>query len=115
MSTGVFHDVDIAWKGETYAFTPSNRLLRKIEGEIAPSTLGSVLQRVASGNPPFSEIAYILSVFLRAAGCRAEDCNEDELYRAILEDVRFRDGKQYYAITDILVQVVSPSEDAAKK
>lgn len=114
---GVFNEVTIDWKGKQFVFTPSNRLLRRIEGELSPSSLTDVINRMGQGKPPISETSFIIGKFLEAAGASPEEADEDEVYKEIMND--FADpnseGRGFLALCGMIIQVISPAEDTAKK
>ena len=60
----VFRDVDMEWRGKTYTVTPSNRLLRRIEGE--GISLTHMISRISKGEPPISETCYVVAELLRS-------------------------------------------------
>jgi hypothetical protein len=79
MMGGVFRDVVIAWEGVDYTFTPSNRLLRSIEGQGV--NIAKLLQGLGSGDVIVSHLAYVAAAFLRAGGAQV---TEDQTYRALM-------------------------------
>lgn len=76
---GVFRDVTIEWEGEEYTFSPSNRLLRSIEGQ--GINIARFLASFQTGEIPASHLAYILAAFLRAGGANV---TEDDAYKALM-------------------------------
>lgn len=109
----VFRDLEIGYGGENYVLTPSNRMLRRIEAGLAPSSLTDVIARTASGKPPISEISYILAEFLKEAG--AEGVDEDEMYGELMSDLLNNEGKVFASLTEVVVQAISPTDSAGKK
>lgn len=77
---GVFRDITMTWKGEDYTFTPSNRLLRRIEvkGDLS---IANVAHGAASGQAKLSLVAFIAAEFLKEGGARV---TEDEVYAALM-------------------------------
>ena len=108
----VFREIEMHYEGKDYTLTPSNRLLRRIEAGLAPSSLTGVMTRVASANPPVSEIAYIVTEFLGAAG--ASDIDEDEVYGDMMADLA-DGGAGVRSMCEVILQAITPSVDVAKK
>lgn len=101
----VFREAKITWADKEYTFTPSNRLIRRIEREVP---LMWVQMQFASQNVPISSIAYIATEVMRAAGA---DVSEDEMFAELTHadpaiSVRFA--------TDIL-NMLMPQEPGEKK
>lgn len=111
----VFNQMAIHWRGKDWTFTPSNRILRGIEGSLSPSSLTDVVQRMTAGKPPISETAFILSKFLEAAGAEGDDADEDLIYAEIMRDFEVNNGKGFVRVCKAVVQAISPSEETAKK
>lgn len=112
---GVFNEVEISWKGKTYFFTPSNRLLRRIEGQLAPSSLTDVINRISEGKPPISEAAFIIAEFLKAGGADNSVADEDAIYGEIVADFERNQGKGFLLLCEAIMLAISPSDNAAKK
>ena len=110
-----FRETSIEWMGETYVFTPANRLLRRIEGELAPSSISGVITLIGAGKPPISHIAFILASFLKAGGAEKGVADEDLIYAHLMDDITNKDATAYLAVVDFLMRVLSPTEDASKK
>ena len=111
----VFNDIKIEWLGETYTFRPTNRLLRRIEGELSPSSLTDVLNRMNAGKPPISETAFIVAKFLEAGGAEPDVADEDRVYGEIMNDFAENDGEGFVALCKTIVIAISPSEHTGKK
>ena len=105
----VFREIKLSYKGKDYDLTPSNRLLRKIERELS---LTDMLVRIGEAKPPVSEIAFVASEFLKAAG--ADDVDEDEMYQALMTDV-MSGGDAFEHMCESIAMAISPPEDIAKK
>jgi hypothetical protein len=112
---GVFNEMTINWEGGSYTFTPSNRLLRRIEGELSPSSLTDVARRMNEGKPPISETAYIISEFLSAAGADKSVADEDKIYAGIMNDFATNNGTGFIGLCKALLMAISPADDTAKK
>lgn len=108
----VFREVKLIHNGEEYWLTPSNRLLRRIEGEMAPSSLTDMIARIGSGKPPVSEVALVVSMFLKEAG--ADGASEDELYGELMADL-MSGGKVFGAMCEAIVMAISPADATGKK
>ncbi len=103
----VFRELKIRWKGKHYLFTPSNRLLRRIEEEVA---LTDVIAGIAGGRPKLSHVALVVAEFLMEAGVETA---EDDIYAVIMDDIQ--DGAtQFTQWCEVIAQAVSPTEDVAK-
>lgn len=113
--SGVFNEITINWAGGAYTFTPSNRILRRIEGELSPSSLTDVARRMNEGKPPISETAYIISQFLLAGGASASVADEDNIYAGIMKDFSENEGNGFVGLCKALLMAISPSDDTAKK
>lgn len=109
----VFRDIDMVYEGQTYTVTPSNRLLRRIEGQLAPSSLTDMISRIGSAKPPVSEVAFVVAEFLKEGG--ADGVNEDQMYADLMGDLMGNDGKVFAAMTEALVSAISPVDVPAKK
>jgi len=75
----VFHEVKIKWRGDEISVKPTMRLLNDIEQELS---LSRVAYRLASGDPPLTQLAVIIAHFLRAGGVRVTD---EEVYAEIMQ------------------------------
>lgn len=106
----IFRDVTIEWEGETYTVTPSNRLLRKIEGE--GISLTHMVQRVASGEPPVSEVAFVTAEFLRSAGAKV---SEDDIYKGIMVALSEGDQQAFANLAISIVEAITPTAIDEKK
>lgn len=108
---GVFRDIEVEYGGRKYTLTPSNRLLRRIEGEVG--SILDVMSRTGAAKPPVSEIAFIVCEFLTAAGVRGID--EDEIYGELMLDLVQGGGEQFGAMCEVIGMAVSPAEMDPKK
>lgn len=97
MTGQVFREIAVDWRGETYHFTPSARLLRRIESEGV--LLLDVLEGISVARPAISHVAFIISVFLRSAGADKE-VSEEAIMQMFLRDVS---GKLLTEATVILM------------
>lgn len=108
----VFRELKMTHDEVEYWLTPSNRLLRRIEAELAPSSLTDMITRIGSGKPPVSEVALVVSEFLKEAG--APKVDEDEMYGELMQDL-LGGGKVFSAMCEVIVAAISPTDDAGKK
>lgn len=100
----VFREVKMTYDGEEYWLTPSNRLLRRIEAEMAPSSLTDMIARIGHGKPPVSEVALVVTEFLKAAG--AQKVDEDQMYSDLMGDLM--DGGQVFSsMCEAIVTAIS--------
>ena len=113
--SGVFNEITIEWGGKRFIFTPSNRLLRRIEGELSPSSLTDVARRMNDGKPPISETAFIISEFLKAGGAEGDEGDEDQIYAAIMRDFAENDGNGFVGLCRSILTAISPADNTAKK
>ena len=100
----IFRDVEIEWKGEAYVFTPSNRLLRRIEGE--GISFPRLVDGVASGAPAVAEVCFVVSEFLREAG--AKDVDEDEIYNTAMTALAEGDSEAFLKLANVVVEAIAP-------
>lgn len=107
---GVFREIDIEWGGETYHVTPSNRLLRRIEGE--GISLAHMITRVSEGQPPISEVCYVMEQLLKTGGA---EVSEDEIYDEVMCELS--DGKDdaFARMALAIVEAISPQGMTGKK
>ena len=104
----VFREIEISYQGKAYTFTPSNKLLRRIERDVP---LAGMVMRIQDEKPAVSEIAFVATEFLKAAGC--EDVDEDAMYAAIMGDIAV-DGEIFATMVNCIMQAISPTQDVAK-
>lgn len=104
----VFREAVIEWAGEEYTFTPSNRLLRRIDREVP---LTEYMGKSQTGLR-IPDTAFIVATFIRAGG---GEVDEDEIAATLFEDVGANNGKGYFAITAAIVTALVPSIGDKKK
>ena len=113
----------IEYDGVQYVFTPSNRLLRRIDAGLAPQTHMSVLAQLqsaaeeaksdtmAGAKVPFSALAYIMSEMISEGG---GDVSEDDVYGEIMDDMTNNGGKGLPGLIEAVIETVSPPERVVK-
>lgn len=106
----VFRDVDIEWQGRKWTVTPSNRLLRRIEGE--GISLSHMITRVAKGEPPVSEVCYVMAELLQSAGA---EVTEDEIYGEVMTALANGEERAFADMAVQIVEAISPQEMTGKK
>lgn len=62
----LFREVTFEIDGQEYTLTPSNKLLRRIEGQGV--TLAGISNMAASGNPPISHVAFLIWMMAKEGG-----------------------------------------------
>ncbi len=70
----IFREVELTWQGEAYTVTPTYRLIQRVEQRVSIAGLAS---RIQSGEPPLTQIAFVLAALLNAAGA---DVDEEDVY-----------------------------------
>lgn len=107
--TAVFREVELVWQGRPYRFTPSNRLLRRIEGE-GVALLG-MIQAFQRGQPNVAQLAYVIAAVLQEAGGTV---TEDEmLHHMIGQDQAEALRLAKAVMAAIFPQVGDPKKPAA--
>lgn len=115
MSKGVFRDVTIEYKGQEYTVTPSNKLLRRIDAELAPQSLFGVLGGLSGNNVPLPALALIIQQLLNAGGGKF---TEDEILSDLLTDVQHNQGEGIRPLVEavaacLAVEGVNPKNSAS--
>lgn len=108
--TGVFRELEIDWGGETYRVTPSNRLLRRIEG--GGVSFPEIIDSVASGKPKVAQVCFVVSEFLKAAGA---DVSEDDIYDGAMTALAQGDEKAFINLAAVVVEAIAPKGLDVKK
>lgn len=107
---GVFREVTIPWKGTDYVVTPSNKMLRRIEGE--GISLPHMIARIGGGEPPLSEVSYVVAEFLKSAGC---DVGEDDVYGEVMTALSNGQEEAFASLALAIVEAISPAAMDEKK
>lgn len=76
---GVFRDVTAEWEGVEYTFTPSNRVLRRIEG--LGVNVATLIHGLSVGPMSAPNLAFVAAEFLKIGGA---DVSEDDVYLKIM-------------------------------
>lgn len=113
----------IEYGGERYVFSPSNRLLRRIDAGLSPQTHMSVLAQLqdaakasqmdasAGARVPFPALAYIIAEMIAEAG---GDVSEDDVHADIMHDLTTNGGAELPGLINSVIETVSPPERVAK-
>jgi hypothetical protein len=78
--SAVFRELVLHWKGTEYRVKPTMAILNRIEQE--PFSLSVFAYKMATNNPPLTQLATIIAHFLNAAG--AKDVTSEEVYVEIM-------------------------------
>lgn len=100
----VFREVELTVKGETVVFTPSNRLLRRIDSGLAPQTILGVLNGFDGQQAPVPALSYILAEFMRAGG---SEMDEDEVYGELSKMVQGLADNKLNELMSVCWQAIS--------
>jgi hypothetical protein len=107
----VFREITIEFKGKDYTFVPSNKILRRIDTELAPQTLFGVLGMMDGRNVPMPALALIIQQFLNAGG---GNFTEDEILLELYADIRDNDGKGIRPLMEGIAKALAPEGVDAK-
>src|SRR5688572_6972223 len=72
----VYREIELQWEGKTYKVTPNYQMIQRIEQTIS---IGPLLRRALNGSAPNSQLADLLSMALREAGCRADSADAEAI------------------------------------
>lgn len=103
---GVFREITIEWGGEEYVFTPSNKLLRRIEGQGV--NIAVLMHGLAVGPISAPSLAFVAAEFLKAGGAVV---TEDEVFGYIMTATQC----QIDAIATSVATAITPVEPNEKK
>jgi len=103
---GVFRDITIEWEGDEYVFTPSNKLLRRIEGQGV--NIAVLMHGLAVGPISAPSLALVASEFLKAGGA---DVSEDDVFGYIMTGTQGQIDKLATAVA----MAITPQEPEEKK
>jgi hypothetical protein len=103
---GVFREITIEWDGEDYVFTPSNRLLRRIEGQGV--NIAVLMHGLAVGPISAPSLAFVAAEFLKAGGA---DVTEDDVFAYIMTATQ----GGIDALATSVAEAITPQEPEEKK
>lgn len=103
----ISREITLAYGGETYRFTPSNRLLRRVDAGLSPSTLLGVVNVMNGQQLPLFDIAYIVSEFIREGG---GDVSEDDVLAELYEDMTENKGDGVRGLIAAIGEVITPPD-----
>lgn len=108
---GVFRDIELTYKGETFTFSPTIRAMRRIE-QVGNVSISRMVAQAATGDGgvPMFEVAAVYALMLQEAGCKGAD--EDAVF---LEMMQGTDGDGISAYLEVIVRAISPPETDPKK
>ena len=108
--SAVFREIAVEFGGKEYTFTPSNKLLRKIDAGLSPQTLLGLMGTMNGKELPIYGIAYVVSEFIKAGG---GDATEDDVIFELQADLRDNNGKGVRPLVASIADALSPP-DAVK-
>lgn len=82
--SAIFEEVTITWGSDEegnpveYTVTPNYRMVQQIEQRVS---IAGIASRIASGDPPISHMAEVLSILLRNAGA---DASAEDVYAELM-------------------------------
>lgn len=103
----VKREVSIEYDGETYTFEPSNRLMRRIEADMYPMTLGGLVSCMKAEQVPLPTLAFVFSEFIKAGGGSVD---EDSVYADLIQS----EGRDIVGLIHAIDEVLTPPDYAAK-
>lgn len=104
-------EITIEFQEAEYKFTPSNKLLRKIDADLHPQTLFGVLSQFDGKQAPLPAIACIVSHLLNAGG---GDFTEDDVLQELYIDTRDNNGAGVIPLVEAIGACLSiPDGDTA--
>lgn len=104
----VFREVTIDYGGASYTFTPSNRMLRRIDAELSPQTLLGVLNVMDGNQVPLPALALVISEMVKEGG---GDVTEDDVLVELYRDVQQNEGKGIKPLVQVIGACVTPPSD----
>lgn len=107
----VFREIEVEFDGKAYTFTPSNKLMRRIDAGLHPLTLLGVVGTMDGANVPLPSIAYIISEFIQAGG---GDSTEDDVIAALYDDLATNNGNGIGPLVQAIGACIAPPDDAVK-
>lgn len=107
----VFREVRIEWDGVEYTFTPSNKMLRRIDAGLAPQTLLGVVHVMDGANVPLPALSYAISEMIAEGG---GDVDEDDVLAGLYEDLEQNEGAGIAPLVQAIGDCVTPPSSAVK-
>lgn len=108
----LFREISIPVGGVDYVVTPSNKLLRRIEGkgrrEDPDFNLVAIFIRFSTGKGAINDAAFVLAEMINASG---GSITEDD---ALAHMVSITDGAEYRAFIDLLCSCIMPEPKEKK-
>lgn len=101
----VFREVSLTLGEETYTFTPSNKLMRRIDAGLHPQTVYGVIGLLKEQEVPVPAISYILAEMIHEAG---GDVDEDEVHAALFQDMAQNDGAKMMELVNVIAECITP-------
>ena len=95
----VFRDVTISFGGKSYTFTPSNRLMRRIEAGMHPQTMMGMMAIMDGQQLPIYDISYVVAEFIKAGG---GDVSEDDVLAEAYDDLANNNGEGVRAMVETI-------------
>lgn len=108
---GISREVRITVDGETYTFSPSNRLMRRIDAGLAPQTVTGVIGTMDGTNVPLPALAYIISEMVAEGGGSVD---EDEMVSEMMHDMQHNEAKGVMDWVRCIGECLAPPKDAVK-
>ena len=108
--SAVFREIAVEFGGKEYTFTPSNKLLRKIDAGLSPNTLLGVVSTMSGEQLPLYDIAFIVSKFIEAGGGSVD---EEQVLAELYADLQENNGEGIQPMVKAIADVISPP-DAVK-
>lgn len=101
----VFREVRIELDGKEYWFTPSNKMLRRIDAGLAPQTLLGVVGTMDGKNVPLPALAYIISEMVREGGGTVD---EDSVLASLYDDLTNNGGEGIGPLVQCIGECITP-------
>jgi hypothetical protein len=102
----VFRQISIPLGGKEYVVTPSNKLLRQIEGkgrrDDPDFNLVGIFMRISAGTGAVNDAAFVLAELINGCGGKV---TEDD---ALAHMIGIEDPKEYRGFLDLLCSCVMP-------
>jgi len=102
----VFRDTTMTWDGVEYVFTPSNRILRRIES--SGVNIATLIQGLSVGPVSAPDLAFVAAEFLKIGGATV---TEDDVYGHIMTGT----PDQISELATFVASAIIPEEPAGKK